>query len=164
MLKGHKAKQENQADIFIKTPQVRFRLRACGIIIKDGAVLMVKNNIDDYFYSVGGAIQLGETIKDACLREVLEETGYPYEIDRLVFIHENFFTSEDILWHEIAYYFLMKENNNTTFSISYGSFGAKETKVWLPIDAYHNYKAYPKFFSNELKNIPENIKVITTFE
>ena len=33
---------------------------------------------------------MGETSGQAVKREVLEETGVPYEIDRLAVIHENF--------------------------------------------------------------------------
>ena len=30
---------------------------------------------DDYFYSIGGGVHMGETAQDAVLREVFEETG-----------------------------------------------------------------------------------------
>jgi len=161
---SNKDKEQNNLDAFIKTSNNRFRVRVCGIIIKDNCVLMVKNNVDDYYYSVGGAIHIGETIEDACLREVLEETGHPYQIDRLLFVHENFFKQEDILWHEIAFYFLMKYDANDAFITSYGAFGAKEEKVWLSIDEFFKYKAFPQFFATELKDLPKNIKIITTYE
>ena len=137
---SNKDKEPNQIDAFLKTNTKRFRVRACGIIIKDNNVLMVKNNVDDYYYSLGGAIQIGETIEDACLREVLEETGHNYEIDRPLYVHENFFNLDGYLWHELAFYFLMKENSNNEFDISYGSFGSKEEKVWIPIDKFSEYK------------------------
>ncbi|CCV64427.1 Hydrolase, nudix family [Alteracholeplasma palmae J233] len=151
-------------DAFIIAKDKRFRVRSCGIIIKQGHVLMIKNDIDDYYYSVGGAIHIGETIEEACLREVFEETGYRYEIDRLQFIHENFFENNGELCHEIAFYFLMKQNDNDKFIISQGSFGAMEEKVWIPIKNFSDYKAYPLFFADELKEIKDKIKVITTFE
>lgn len=161
---SNKDKEQNQIDAFIKTNTKRFRVRACGIIIKDNKVLMVKNDIDDYYYSVGGAIQIGETIEEACLREVLEETGYSYEIDRLLYVHENFFNQENFKWHELAFYFLMKESENSKFNESYSSFGSKEEMVWIPIDKFSEYKAFPTFFAKELKNLPDNIKLITTYE
>lgn len=163
-MSSNKKIETNNLDAFIKTKSKKFRVRACGIIIKHGFVLMVKNDADDYYYSVGGAIHIGETIEDACIREVFEETGYLYEIERLQFIHENFFEINGDLWHEIAFYFLMKPNDNNRFIVSQGSFGAKEEKVWIPIKDFSKYKAYPRFFADELKEIKPRIKLITTFE
>lgn len=47
-----------------------FRLRACGIIINDGKVLMIRNDSDPFYYSVGGCVQHGENLEDAAVREV----------------------------------------------------------------------------------------------
>ena len=65
-------------------------VRAGAIIMKDGKLLMVSNGGDD-LYSVGGRLKFGETAKDTVVREVLEETGVQMEIDRLGFVHENYF-------------------------------------------------------------------------
>ena len=64
-----------------------FRYRAGAIIIEDGYVLFVGNERDNYLYSVGGAVHIGESAEDAVKREVFEETGAHYEIDRIAFIH-----------------------------------------------------------------------------
>ena len=56
-----------------------FRYRVGAIIIEDGCVLMAKNDVDDYYYSIGGVVHMGETSKQAVLREVREETGISYE-------------------------------------------------------------------------------------
>ena len=89
----------------------RFRLRAAAIIIEDNCVLFATNDSENYYYSIGGAIELGETAEEAIKREVLEETGVNYEIDRLAFIQENFFERSDgmlkgLKCHEITFYFL----------------------------------------------------------
>ena len=39
----------------------RFRFRTGGIIIKDNKMLFVKSSIGNYYYMIGGAVQLGET-------------------------------------------------------------------------------------------------------
>ena len=89
-----------------------FRYRAAAVIIEEGHVLFAKNDLDSYYYSIGGGVHLGEKAEDAVIREVFEETGIEYEIDRLAFIHENFFAGSGTLnglkCHEIAFYFLMK--------------------------------------------------------
>ena len=90
-----------------------FRYRAAAIIVEEGCVLFAGNEIDDYYYSIGGGVHMGETAEDAVRREVFEETGVPYEVDRLAVIHENFFDEsggslKGMDCHELSFYFLMK--------------------------------------------------------
>jgi ADP-ribose pyrophosphatase YjhB (NUDIX family) len=152
-------------DAFINNEKEMFRVRSCGIILKNESVLMVSNNKDDYLYSVGGAVEVGENLEDACQREVYEETGFHYEIDRLVFIHENFFKWGKKPFHEIAFYFLMKPNKYEKFTKkSTNMTGGVEEMVWIPLSEYHLHKAYPAFFKDELKNIPHQVKHIVTYE
>ena len=91
----------------------RFRLRAAAIIIENGCVLFATNDMEKYYYTIGGGIELGETAEQAVLREVKEETGIDYQIERLAFIQENFFKRDDgmlkdLSCHEVTFYFLMK--------------------------------------------------------
>jgi len=135
----------------------QFRLRACAIIIEDGCVLMAKNAKDDYYYSVGGAVKQNEPAKDAVVREVLEETGIRYEVDRLVAVHENFFTnSEGLPFHEVSFYFLMKAKGKqmpTTTGCT--SENIEEHVEWIPVKDYKDYNAYPKFFGDLILNNPQ---------
>lgn len=55
---------------------------------------MVGNERADYLYSVGGRIKFGETAEEAVIREVLEETSVRVAVDRLGFIHENYFCGD----------------------------------------------------------------------
>lgn len=151
-----------------------FRYRAAAVIIEDDCILFAKseNEADDYYYSVGGGIHLGEKADDAILREVYEETGIHYEIDRLLFIHENFFTGTGSLsgyeCHEVAFYYLMKSrgtkkiNSNSYTTTSTGTY--KENMYWLPISELKQYKAFPSFFAEELLNMPRMVKHIITDE
>lgn len=62
---------------------------------------MVENDRFDHMYSVGGRIKFGETAEESVVREVFEETGMKMEIDRLGFIHENFFQGDSLKKREI---------------------------------------------------------------
>ena len=93
-----------------------FRYRAAAIIIEDDCVLFAGNELDDYFYSIGGAVHMGETAEDAVIREVYEETGICYEIDHLAVIHENFFYKSNgslagLDCHEICLYARCERRN-----------------------------------------------------
>jgi len=52
---------------------------------------MVGNGNADYLYPVGGRIKFGETVEEAVIREVFEETDVQIDIERMAFVHENYF-------------------------------------------------------------------------
>lgn len=158
-------------DIGFINSKGEFRFRACAIIIEDGCVLMSKNDNDNYYYSVGGAVKQNESSQEAVKREVFEETGEYYEIDRLAFIQENFFTSNngdngsDLPFHEISFYYLMKPKGvKNCNGVGYTSKGVLEHTEWIPLDKYSQYYAYPEFFADKLKNIPDFPQHIVTYE
>lgn len=83
-------------DLCVKMQDGILNIRVGAIIIKDGKFLMVENDRFDHMYSVGGRLKFGETTEEAVVREVYEETGVKMEIDRLGFIHENFFPGDSL--------------------------------------------------------------------
>ncbi len=131
-----------------------FRLRAAAVIIKNDCVLMAKNTNVPYFYSVGGAVQFGETVEQALLREVKEETGCSAEIVRLLAVHQNFFKGSDLgkeEWHELAFYYLTELKGETAGLDTVKSVcmtGAEEHLEWVPLKNYETANAYPVFFKN----------------
>lgn len=134
-------------------------IRTGAIIKKDSKILMVGNERSDYLYSVGGRIKMGESAEEAIVREVLEETGIKMEIDRLGFVHENYFygdapTNYGKLIYEISFYFYMKTPEDfKPVSDSFTEDEVRERLVWVSLD--EDVKMYPEFFKTELKR-PEN--------
>lgn len=147
-----------------------FRYRAAAIIVEEDCVLFAENEVDDYFYSVGGGVHMNEKAEEAVVREVYEETGVHYEVDRLAVIHENFFRgsgsiTDGTYCHEIAFYFLMKSRGTKELnSNSYTSHGIKENMRWIPIKELDKYRAYPTFIKEYLSNMPKEIVHIVTDE
>ena len=140
-------------------------IRVGAIIMKNGALLMVGND-RDYLYSVGGRVKFGETAEEAVVREVLEETGVQMEIDRLGFVHENYFYGDapsnlNKLVYEISFFFYMKVPD--TFAPVNESFtegNSKEHLVWASLD--EDIKMYPGFFRTELQDPTDAVKYFTT--
>ena len=136
-------------------------IRAGAIIMKGGKLLMVGNS-RNYLYSVGGRIKFGETAEEAVVREVFEETGIKMEIDRLGFVHENYFYGDapsnlNKLIYEISFFFYMKVPD--TFAPVRESFtegSSEERLVWVSLD--DDIKMYPEFFKTELKNPTDAVK------
>lgn len=129
-----------------------FRLRAAAVIIRDECVLMAKNKNVSYFYSIGGAVQFGETVEQALLREVKEETGCKPEIIRLLTVHQNFFKGNELTkddWHELSFYYLTDIKGEVrTNAGSVSMLGAEEYLEWIPIKKYGMVNAFPLFFKD----------------
>ena len=146
-----------------------FRYRAAGIIVEDGCVLFAGNEREDYYYSIGGAVHMGETAEEAVLREVFEETGVNYEIDRLAVINENFFNEntgalKGYECHEICLYFLMKPRGTQELNSNSWTFGVREEMVWIPIEKLDEYKVFPSFMKDYLSRDHAGIEHIITDE
>ena len=132
-----------------------FRYRAAAIIIEEDCALFAGNEIDNYYYSIGGGVHVGETSEKAVKREVLEETGVEYEIERLAVVHENFFnenqgTLKGMDCHEISMYYLMKPRGTKQLNSDSYSQGVRETMHWIPIKDLDKYKAFPTFLKEYL--------------
>lgn len=153
-------------DLTFKDNKHILNIRVAGIIIKDNRVLMVKNLRSDYIYSLGGRLKFGESAQQGVVREVYEETGVHMKIDRLGFIHENFFIGStpskmNRQVYEITFYFYMKVPEDFHIETDTATAdGDGETLVWL--DWHSNERYYPQFFRNELDNPSTEIKHIVT--
>lgn len=149
-------------DISYTNGHQRFRYRAAAIIIEEGAICFMSSPSEDYHYSVGGAVQFGETTEEAVLREVIEETGQQYEIDRLVCFHENFFSNSNgvlrgLDCHEVCLYYLMKSKGK-----QFQGQIEDETVHWIPIQELENHRVFPTFIPQILKGLDMGIQHIIT--
>lgn len=148
-----------------------FRYRAAAIIIEDGCILMAYNDLDNYYYSVGGGVHLGETSLEAVTREVKEETGTTYKAERLVFVNECLFSENKKQCHGIEFFYLMKPKGRKLFKDGKERKILLETKdnlperlYWIPVEKLPDYKAFPEFFREKLNNLPEVIEHLISDE
>ena len=65
-----------------------FQIRVTGILIHEGKLLLVKQQVtSDRNWSLpGGRVEAGETLEDAIIREVKEETGIAVEVNKLLYV------------------------------------------------------------------------------
>lgn len=146
-----------------------FRYRAAAIIVEDNRVLFAGNENENYLYSIGGGVHMGETAEEAVVREVYEETGVHYEIDHLAVIHENLFSESsgslaNLDCHEICFYFLMKPRGSTELHSNSRTQGVREEMHWIPISELDKYKAYPSFMKEYLSSEHNGIEHIVSDE
>lgn len=155
-------------DLCIPFHEGLVNLRVGAIIQKNGKFLMVGNERADYLYSVGGRIRFGETAEEAVVREVLEETGVKLEVERLGFVHENYFYGDapsnlGKLIYEISFYFYMKTPADfLPVSESFTEDQSREHLQWISPDT--DSTIYPTFFKTELNRNSDSVLWFQTDE
>ena len=154
-------------DICVPCEEGLINLRVGAIILQDGKMLMVGNKArPEYLYSVGGRIKFGETAEEAVVREVYEETGLHLEIERLGFIHENYFYGDAAsnlgkMIYEISFFFYMKVPENfAPESSSFTEDDHKEFLRWISPDDPVLY--YPEFFRTEVLHPLKEVRHFVT--
>src|SRR5438034_10528276 len=91
----------------------RFCYRVAAVIMHDGRVLiqLVEEGWeagDTPFYCLpGGRVEHGETALECIGREMQEELEEEAQVERLLWLNENFFEHAGMTWHEIGLYFLV---------------------------------------------------------
>ena len=143
-----------------------FRYRTGAIIIEDNSFLVKKSETSKYYYTVGGGVHMNEKSEECIVREVREETGVDYQVDRLAVICENFFKEKSLGYdplncHVIEFYYLMKSRGKKDVKCSsIGWDNAKEFVHWIPLDKLAETDVKPEFLRYRMKEILENKGVL----
>jgi len=58
----------------------KFIVASGPVIVEDGKLLVSKDNKDDFYKLIGGTVQEGESLEDACIRKSKEACGAEIEI------------------------------------------------------------------------------------
>ena len=150
-------------NISFKTAEGTFSLRAAALVIDKGRILLAKNNRHDCFYTVGGGVQVNETSSQAVLRELFEETGYSFEIDRLVFVQERYFQVGTSRYHEVVFFYLMIPID---FEIPDGvnTDQREEHLYWIPLNELQEINLAPEFLKTALQSIPKEVVHIVSHD
>ncbi len=141
-------------DMCVSCGNGMINIRVGAIILKGDRFLMVRNDLMDYYYSVGGRIKFGETSEEAVVREVQEETGVRLKVDHLGFIEENYFIADvpsklgkEI--YEIGYYYYMEVPDDfEPLCRSVTEDGQTEYLEWVSPDEKRT--VFPEFFRTDL--------------
>jgi 8-oxo-dGTP diphosphatase len=87
-----------------------FRPAAYGVILNNRKILLMRTRTTGKYWFPGGAVEPGEHLEEALVREVKEEAGVEIEIEKLLKFDEVFFYYEplDEAYHNFSFFYLCR--------------------------------------------------------
>jgi ADP-ribose pyrophosphatase YjhB (NUDIX family) len=140
----------------------RFNFRIAGIAMHDNQVLLHRMPQEPFWTFPGGRAELGETAADTLRREMREELAADIEILRLLWIVENFFAYDARRYHELAFYFLMRLPDDSSYLDQTPTHAGQEAEPELIFQWFRNearvlagLPLLPAFLQTALQDLPE---------
>lgn len=142
-----------------------FKLRVCGVVQVGDKILIDNCDNAPFWGYPGGHVELGESTREAAVREVKEETGVDAEIIKNLASIQLFFTREDGKpFHEIGFYYLMKANiEPKDLTIEENDKGKlrKHQFRWVTKEELKNLDVRPTELKEVILNDLENQEIIS---
>ena len=145
-------------DATFKMEDKVFNYRVAGVWVENGHVLLHKQADDSHWALPGGRAKVMEDSKTCLMREMEEELGTLVEIDRLLWVVENFFPYAGKDFHEIGFYYLVSGTGKTPVYQTGPFFGTEGDRLmyqWFPLSEIGEVALYPEFLRDALTELPE---------
>jgi len=148
-------------DWIFQNDQYVCSLRAAGVLMRGGKVLLQCERDRTEFAVPGGHVKAGETSAESLKREFLEETGCAVDVKQLLWTEECFWEWNGLKHHNITFYyqveFMPGEDIPEGFLPHLDNPGV--LVGWIDVDRLDDIMVYPEFLKEEikdLKNVPKH--------
>lgn len=142
-------------DLTIDVGEYKLNIRAAGVIIHNGKILVHRNINSDHYALIGGRVEIGENSAETVKRETKEEIGKGVEITGYISTIENFFEMNGTKYHEIMFVHKAefvddddKKIENTLKNIEGKDYLQYE---WLELNKIDEYPLLPSAIKSVLK-------------
>lgn len=135
----------------------KVRVRSCAVIIDQGKILLIKQKaptrMDPIWLPPGGGVEMGESSREAVVREVFEETHLTISPKQLLYIHEFI----EPPYHAVEVYYLSEIISGNLKKGSDPELDSKNQQIvnceFVEISQLGNISLYPEFLMKEISNL-----------
>ena len=129
-------------------------VRTVGVLIRDGKILVQREQNGNEYALPGGHVKIGETLADGLVREYKEETGADISCVKMLWSEECFWEWNGRKAHNFAFYYLIELCNEFAIPDT-GEFVSHKDNCsvvigWMPIEQLQKVIIYPEFLKNEI--------------
>lgn len=153
-----------EKDIRLMISDVKFSVRAVGLLKKNNKILFQKRKQDEFWALPGGAIEVLEKTKDVVIRELEEEIGLTdVKVVRPLWFVEYFFKFNEVNQHQYIIGYLLDTDDKEIITKEEFD-GIEEGKnivyKWFDIDEIKNAKIKPDYLKDKILNIKDEFEFI----
>lgn len=142
-------------DLTIDVGEYKLNIRAAGVIIHNGKILVHRNINSDHYALIGGRVEIGENSAETVKRETKEEIGKGVEITGYISTIENFFEMNGTKYHEIMFVHKIEFTNEDDKKIEYTMKNIEGKDYlqyeWIEINKIDEYPLLPRAVKEVLK-------------
>ena len=142
-------------DITINVEDYKLNVRAAGVMIHNGKILVHRNVNYEHYALIGGRVEIGENSADTVKREIKEELGKDIEITGYISTIENFFEMKGSKYQEILVVHKIEFVNEEDKKIEYTMKNIEGKDYlqyeWIDLDKIEEYPLLPKAIKDVLK-------------
>lgn len=145
------------------------RVGANAIIVEDGRLLLVKFDDDTgiHFNLPGGGVEHGESVSEALVREVHEETTAAVDVEQLIVVHEHLPRDHDETGdttHKVTFFFECEIVDATAPTLPADPDPNQVDVEWIPLATVDEHRIIPQLdhqWSHVVANGPRSRFVVS---
>ncbi|WP_320415366.1 NUDIX hydrolase [Psychrobacillus antarcticus] len=136
------------------------------MLVQDGKLLIMQDKGQPHYYVPGGRIKMNEKSEDALQREIKEKLGIEVNVNRMLWVNENFFKEDTVQeqFHEVCFFYLLELKDEEVLKRG-SEFEVNENEkihmyYWKSLDEINHINLYPQFLKEKMIELPQHIKHI----
>jgi ADP-ribose pyrophosphatase YjhB (NUDIX family) len=146
-----------------KTKKTKLKLRSTAVAIHNHKVLIYQTEGAEYWSLPGGRVELNEDSRQTLIREMQEETGLSIQIQRLLWVSENFFArASGRIIHEVSFYYLVELESEQEQPFEGAEKNTRLFFRWVDLDELDDIKLVPAFLKGSLGELPKTTQHLIT--
>lgn len=120
------------------------KTRATAVVIKDGKILMIHRFCEgkEYYVLPGGKVEEGETVEEAVIRELLEETTITAQLGKLISIFDDGGSNHQLfLCHYVSGEPKLSEDSSEKIEMNENN---QYYPMWVKVEKLKDFTIWPE--------------------